>query len=96
MGLRADKTGRGAHNGGVDGHAGGGIEDSTRAQVEQHADEGVVQDADVEEHLRASTTAETSEGAILFRQVLPCLADTTQWMCTLGPSDLLVRIISRF
>lgn len=47
---------RGSHDCRVDRHVGGSVEDRARAQVQQHTDEGVVQDADVENHLQGNTT----------------------------------------
>jgi hypothetical protein len=35
----------------IERHAGCSVEDCCSSKVQQHADEGVVQDADVEEHL---------------------------------------------
>ena len=42
---------RGSHDCGIQRHSSGSVENSGGSQVEQHADEGVVQDADVKEHL---------------------------------------------
>ena len=61
----------GSQAAGIDRHAGGRVEDGARAQEQEHADEEVVDDADVEEHLRWRAWTAQKVGA-LGRCLLGC------------------------